>query len=121
MRKQTLYRHIANHVWMVTSNFGLCYTLSISLLATPSSVTYNHCVCNHPILTLWCDSDSTTPPARITPDRLAQVPYDPNYVLDNFLNSDRPFNAIEPMETLEARISRIRARLQDFDTRFGSR
>ncbi|KAL7972141.1 hypothetical protein HDV63DRAFT_416388, partial [Trichoderma sp. SZMC 28014] len=74
------------------------------------------------------ESDSAAPPAEITPDRLDaappaeitsdsldQVSYDPDYALNTFLNSDRP------METLEARIDRIQARLQEFDTKLGSR
>lgn len=89
------------------------------------------CVPRPPTLTLWCDSDSqnTTTAQTITPNLLAQVLYDPNHALNTFLNlshaptgqSDRPTIGFEPMETLEARIERIQARLEEFDTQLDSR
>ncbi|KAM0518172.1 hypothetical protein ACHAPE_004579 [Trichoderma viride] len=70
-------------------------------------------------------SDSTTPPAKITPDRLAQVPYDPNHALNTFLNlaneSDRPFNGVGPMESLEERIRRLQPWVQELEAQVGSR
>ncbi|KAM0477016.1 hypothetical protein ACHAPX_005975 [Trichoderma viride] len=68
------------------------------------------------------ESDSTTPPAKITPDLLAQVHNDPSHALNTFLNeSDGPSNGFGPRETLEERIRRLQSWVQGLEAQAGSR
>ncbi|UKZ64299.1 uncharacterized protein TrAtP1_005517 [Trichoderma atroviride] len=55
------------------------------------------------------------PPRGIAPGSLAQLPYDPTHTLNTFLNES------SRRETLEERIYRLQALVQELDTKIGQR